>query len=164
MNAGAARLLAAFLRLPGRRRALALEAAAWLVLACVLVRRVPMRRWRGSLNAPVAGAAAPADRLALGRDVGRMVRRVARRATLLDAACLPRAIAAQWMLRRRRVPSRLVLGVRRAPRGGPSDYHAWLTVDGGRIMGGRHAETFTPLPALVPRPPGGARLSSPAGK
>ena len=164
MNAGVLRLLAAFRRLPGRRRKAALEAAAWLALACVLVRHVPMRRWRGSVNAPVACAGAPAARLALGRDVGRMVRRVARRATFLDAACLPRAIAAQWMLRRRQVPSRLVFGVRPAACGRRNRYHAWLTVDGERILGGRRAETFTPLPALAPRPPGGARLSYPAGK
>ena len=108
------RPLRSFMRLPPRGRALALEAAAWLTLACILVRHVPMRRWRGSLNVPVGRAGAPAARLALGRDVGRMVRRVARRVSILDAACLPRAIAAQWMLQRRKVPSRLVFGVRRA--------------------------------------------------
>ena len=163
MNAGAVTLLARFLRLPSRQRAMALESACWLAVARVLVRHVPMRRWRRSLNAPVARGAAPADRGALGREVGRMVRRVARRAPF-EAACLPRAMAAQWMLRRRDIASRLVLGVRRGGAGRPARFHAWLTVEGDPIVGCRHAGAFTPLPSLAPRPPAGVPDSRAAGR
>ena len=73
-----------------------------------------------------------------------------------EAACLPRAMAAQWMLLRRGVPSRLVFGARRpAAPGGGNDYHAWLTVDGERVIGGRRAETYRPLP--LPPPASGRR-------
>ncbi len=72
-----------------------------------------------------------------------------------EAACLPRTIAAQSMLRRRGVPSRLVFGARRPAPGGCNDYHAWLTVDGERVVGGRRAETYKPPP--LPPPAGGRR-------
>ena len=151
------RRLAAFLRLPGPERAMAVEAAVCLALARAAVRHVPMRHWRGLVNAAVRDAPGPARRLALGRAAGRMVRRVARRLPF-ETACLPRAMAAQWMLRRRGVPSRLVFGARRpAAPGGCNDYHAWLTVDGERVVGGRRAETYRPLPALSPVAAGASR-------
>ena len=149
------RRLAAFLRLPGPERAMAVEAALCLALARAAVRHVPMRRWRGLVNAAVRDAPGPARRLALGRAAGRMVRRVARRLPF-EAACLPRAMAAQWMLLRRGVPSRLVFGARRpAAPGGGNDYHAWLKVDGERVVGGRRAETYKPLPLPLPPPASG---------
>lgn len=144
------RLLVAFLRVPPRQQAMALEAAACLALARVLARHVPMRCWRGSLNAAVAGAAARADVRGPGRTVGRMVRKVARRLPF-TAACLPQAMAAQWMLRRRHVASRLVFGVRRAAGGRETAYHAWLTVGGKPVIGGRTAGAFTPLPIGLAR-------------
>ena len=60
-------------------------------------------------------------------------------------------MAAQWMLRRRGVPSRLVFGARRkAAPGGGNDYHAWLTVDGKCVVGGWRAETYKPPPLPPP--------------
>jgi hypothetical protein len=48
--------------------------------------------------------------------------------------CLVRAVAAKWMLRRRRVPSTLYLGVRRS---GPGlSAHAWLRAGSSIITGG----------------------------
>ena len=141
------RLLAAFVRLPRGQRAVVLEAVACLALASVLVHRVPMRYWRGSLNAAGADIAGAAVRREFSRSVGRAVRRVARRLSF-EPACLPQAMAAQWMLRRRHVSSHMVFGVRRRSPGRPTDYHAWLTVDGERVLGGRNAGAFTPLPSL----------------
>ena len=63
----------------------------------------------------------------LGRAVGWMVRRVARRLPF-QALCLPQAMAAQWMLRRRGVPGRLRVGVRRSSPERPLEYQVWLTV------------------------------------
>ena len=51
-------------------------------------------------------------------------------------------MAAQWMLRRRGVRSRLDFGVRRGE-GGALEFHAWLSVAGETVMGGREAETYT---------------------
>ena len=140
-------LLAAFLRLPRKQQAQALEAAAYLGLAGLLVHHVPMRWWRGQINAAVVGGTAPTRARGNERAVGRIVRKVARRLPC-GTACLPRAMAAQWMLRRRRVASRLLFGVRRVAGSGENAYHAWLTVNGQPVIGGRTAAAFTPLPAV----------------
>ena len=150
------RLLVSFFRLPGRLRVMAVEAAVRLVLARLLVGRVPMRRWAGrSAEGDAPGPTAQA----LGREVGRMVRRVARR---LPArfACLPQAVAAHRMLRRRGVPSRLVFGVRRPAPGQRPRYHAWVTVDGACVIGGRALDTYAPLCARPPGAASGRRRSS----
>ncbi len=63
--------------------------------------------------------------------------------------CLERAIAAKWMLRRRRVPCTLYLGVRRSAAG--LDAHAWLRsgptiVTGAQAEGGKdEASLFPPV-------------------
>ncbi len=142
-------LFSSFLRLPLRQQAVALEATAWLTLAYVLVRHIPMRRWRGRLNGSFAEAPDPPGWRRPTRAVGRMVRRVARRLPF-DAACLPRAMAMQWMLRRRGVCSRLVFGARRTEPDRPNAYHAWLTVEGEPVMGARQAGAFVPLLGSTP--------------
>ena len=148
-------LLASWLRLPASQRALALEAAAWLTLARVLVSYVPMRYWRRHVEAAGDGSDGVGPQ-PLGRAVGRMVRRVARRLPF-EALCLPQAMAAKWMLRRRGVSSRLWIGVRRPAPGRPLDYHAWLTVDGESVIGGRSAGAYVPLPWPLPPEAGAAR-------
>ena len=59
--------------------------------------------------------------------------------------CLPRAMAAHWMLRRRGVASVLHLGIRHVPGNGHAVLHAWLTVDGETLLGGAGAEGFVTL-------------------
>ena len=140
----AMRLLAAFFRLRPEQ-VLAVEAVLCLALARAVVSHVPVGRWRGVLHPPVHHARSATRRRALGWAAGRMVRRVARRLPF-EAQCLPRTMAAQWMLLRRSVPSRVVFGARRAAPDRPNHYHAWLTVDGEPVVGGRQAETYTPLP------------------
>ena len=145
-------LLGSWLRLSAPQRALALEAAVWLTMARLLVGHVPMRRWGRHLET-VHGGIDDSGRGPLGHAVGRMVRRVARRLPF-EASCLPKAMAAHWMLRRRGVSSRLWIGARSAAKGGPLKYHAWLTVDGKSVIGGRPDGTFVPLPWPA-RPTGG---------
>ena len=58
------------------------------------------------------------------------------------AVCLPRAMAAQWMLRRRGVQSQLDFGVRRGE-DGALRFHAWLSVAGETVMGGSEAGAYT---------------------
>lgn len=53
--------------------------------------------------------------------------------------CLPQAVAAQWMLRRRGVPSTLYMGI--DPRGG-YDAHAWVSVGDHIVTGGPSTERF----------------------
>jgi hypothetical protein len=61
----------------------------------------------------------------------------------MQAACLPRALAAQAMLRRRGIASRLCLGVARE--GGALSAHAWIELGQDIITGGAQAPRFTRL-------------------
>jgi Transglutaminase-like superfamily len=61
----------------------------------------------------------------------------------MNAACLPRALAAQAMLRRRGVASRLCLGV--AHEGQQLAAHAWIELGQDMITGGAEAPRFTRL-------------------
>jgi Transglutaminase-like superfamily len=61
----------------------------------------------------------------------------------MNAASLPRALAAQTMLRRRGIASRLCLGVARE--GGTLAAHAWIEVGRNKSVGGAGAERFTLL-------------------
>jgi hypothetical protein len=68
----------------------------------------------------------------------------------MNALCLPRALAAHAMLRRRGVASRLCLGVAREA--GALVAHAWVEAAGAKIVGGAAAGAFSPIAAF-----GGAR-------
>lgn len=61
----------------------------------------------------------------------------------MKALCLPRALAAQAMLRRRGILSRLYLGVTCDE--GTLAAHAWVEVNGEVIVGATEAPRFTPL-------------------
>jgi hypothetical protein len=61
----------------------------------------------------------------------------------MRALCLPRALAAQTMLRRRGIASRLCLGVAR--HGGAMEAHAWVEIGSNKIVGGAEAQRFTRL-------------------
>ena len=104
----------------------------------------------GKAGRAMEGRSMPAPR-GVPRRVARIVRRVAHHVPF-RAVCLPQAMAAQWMLRRRGVRSRLVFGARRgmAPER-MLEFHAWLIVAGECVIGAGEFETYTPLP-----PPGTA--------
>jgi hypothetical protein len=61
----------------------------------------------------------------------------------MNAPCLPRALAAHAMLRRRGIASRLCLGVARDR--GALNAHAWIEIGNDKIVGGAEADGFTPL-------------------
>jgi Transglutaminase-like superfamily len=61
----------------------------------------------------------------------------------MNALCLPRALAAHAMLRRRGIASRLCLGVARE--GGDLAAHAWVEIGKEKIVGGSEADGFTRL-------------------
>ena len=173
--------LRSFLRLPAATQALALEAAFTLLLARLLVAHVPMRFWRRRLDMAPESSPCPeraesprqrrstmlpgaderpaerddeerraAARLRIPRKMARVVRKVARRLPF-QALCLPQAMAAQWMLRRRSIPSRLVFGARRGRTPERTfEYHAWLMVAGQCVIGGGELDTYVPLSPLHP--------------
>jgi hypothetical protein len=64
----------------------------------------------------------------------------------MNALCLPRALAAYAMLRRRGIASRLCLGVARDR--GALSAHAWVEIGDDKIVGGAEAGGFTRLAAF----------------
>src|ERR1700749_4956154 len=61
----------------------------------------------------------------------------------INALCLPRALAAHAMLRRRGIASRLCLGVARDR--DALSAHAWVEIGDDKIVGGAEADGFTPI-------------------
>ena len=144
--------LASFLRLPAATKAMAVEAAVFLALARCLVAHVPLRRWRDRV-ATARQQKSPVP--ALAWKVAWVVRKVAA-GVPFGAACLPQAMAAQWMLRRRRVASQLKVGVRSGSDAAPGAakrgsalgfaYHAWLQVGDECVVGCRQIEAYAAFP------------------
>lgn len=64
----------------------------------------------------------------------------------MNAPCLPRAVAAHAMLRRRGIPSKLCLGVARS--GDAVAAHAWIEVSGRKIVGGEQSGQFKIIAAF----------------
>lgn len=123
-----------------RLRRLTLEAMLRLCAARLLVRLVPLRLWRGRLGqlAPAAtGTAEPADTAAAAQ-ARRLALHVERAAARLpfQTKCLPRAIALARMLQARRQPYALRIATLPAhERGGSNDLHAWVEVNGVKVIG-----------------------------
>jgi hypothetical protein len=125
-----------------RRRIYLREAAVMVVLARLAVRIVP-----------------PALLFAWADRPPRRIRRFAAEETnwvawavesmgarpWINALCLPRALAAHAMLRRRGIASRLCLGVAR--REGDIAAHAWVEVGNNKVAGETVADGFTRIAA-----------------
>jgi aryl-alcohol dehydrogenase-like predicted oxidoreductase len=108
-----------------------------LCRARALIALVPFGRWRDRLGlAPVpADARHSAETLREARRLAGMVERAAERLPL-SSDCLPRAMALSWILRKKRLAHAVVFAVRPADlRVGRDALHAWVEVDGSRIIG-----------------------------
>jgi Transglutaminase-like superfamily len=120
-------------------RNLTIEATLALIAARLAVRLLPTARI-------IAWASRPPrrpDRFAAAvivEAVSRVVDQVGAR-PWMRASCLPRALAAQAMLRRRGVASRLCLGAARD--GGALAAHAWIELGDEVIVGGAEQPRFT---------------------
>src|SRR5580658_1328966 len=135
------RPLRRFAQIDGRRRGLVVEAVACLAaarLALILVPFPRLARWLGTFVPPTDprardAAAASAEKAVLAREIGWAVTRGARWMPF-KAVCLPQAMAAQFMLRHRGVPSVMHFG---AGRGAdkPIEAHAWLDAAGVEVTG-----------------------------
>ena len=121
-----------------RERLLLLEAVALLGLARLTARILPFRWIARSLGKQMAesSTALSAAHLQQAWIVGQAIRSAAK-LTPWESVCLSQAVAAQWMLKRRRIPATLYLGVAKdkARRKGLSA-HAWLRC-GKVILTGR---------------------------
>lgn len=151
-----------------RARAQVAEAIAALVAARMTIATIPLARWRGALGRRVDPVELPytldslanPEPLSANLAARRLARAVDRGAARLpgETRCLARALALHAMLRRRRVGSTLLIGVRpRAERGNLADLHAWVLRQGETLIGGgetRHVPLvgFSTEPPDAPRP------------
>jgi hypothetical protein len=119
-------------------RRLLVEAMVWLGLARCAILTIPFR-WTTRLFALRSGemvAAVDQSSRDLARRIGWALRSAGARSPW-HSTCLAQALAGTVMLRRRRIPSSLTMGVAKsdvAP--GSLSAHAWLSC-GGNILTGR---------------------------
>ena len=138
--------IARFRSLPPSDRNLFLIALLTIASVRVRLRLTSFRRVHRSLAriAPSTGSPDPtpgeADRI--GWAVGSAARFVP------DATCLPQALAAEAILRRRGHPADLRLGVKRSEDG--VEAHAWVESYGRVIVGDGDLDRFEPLEASDP--------------
>ena len=123
----------------------AATAAAALLVAYVLVRVMPFRVIAGRIERDLHGMPPPSP-----ADVVRRVQWAVAAAhrRLPRIPCLAAAFAANRLLARRGVASKLWLGVRPNEDAGFAA-HAWLEAEGCVVTGGGEKKTFQPLRALV---------------
>jgi Transglutaminase-like superfamily len=131
-----------------RNRARVAEAMLSLIVAKFLIDYVRFGRWRNSLGA-VDNVTQCATNIASIYPVIRAVRRATERLRS-EYVCLPRAMAVQWMLRRRGTPSTLVLGLARDMNAGALiGVHAWVEVSGTIVIGAMPDRDYVRGLALV---------------
>ncbi|MHB8838433.1 MAG: lasso peptide biosynthesis B2 protein [Gemmatimonadaceae bacterium] len=116
--------------LPASEWRLALQALGTLAVVRLLLWTIPFGRVRRVVDRWAAAPTAPPD-AALARAVRRAVDRAARSAPGSD--CLPRALTAELMLRRRGQRVRVSIGI--APDGALLDAHAWTECVGELVTG-----------------------------
>jgi hypothetical protein len=118
------------------------EAVVLLLMAVLLIRLAPLRSWRNSLGRI---APAPPDH-AVTTAHRRIARAVVRATEWLpgEYVCLPRAMAVQWMLRRRGLPSALVFGVVQGglASGDIHALHAWVETGTTVLIGNDPSRSF----------------------
>ena len=117
------------------------EAATALIVAWAATKILPFRivmRTTEVCRAEVNRSAA--DTSAVGREVGRAVKRAARRLPW-TIVCFPEGLAAHWMLRRRGAPSQVHYGLR--PSQAKLSAHVWVTLAGEIIVGEEQDDPHT---------------------
>lgn len=118
-----------------------------LGVAWLLVQTIPFRWLAGTLGEPMRESAATLDAsdLELAGLTGAAVRAAANY-TPWSSVCLPQAVAAQWMLRRRRIAATLYLGVAKESASPPGLVaHAWLRCGDQILTGAGGRQQYTVL-------------------
>lgn len=126
-------------------RLLLVEAFLLLGVAWLLVQTVPFRWLTATLGKTMHESATTlsATDLELAGLTGAAVRAAANH-TPWPSVCLPQAVAAQWMLRRRRIAATLYLGVAKAPTATPGlAAHAWLRCGDQILTGAAGRQQYT---------------------
>jgi len=138
-----------FLALPLAEKLLLVEALLYLGLARLALLVVPFRHVARRLGQQLPPDAVPPSTYSASpgaRQIAWAVEIMSRR-TPWESACLAQAIAGKLMLRRRGVPSRLSLGMRKDASGKPIA-HAWLQAGEATLLGAT-PEPFTVLSTFV---------------
>lgn len=131
-----------FMYLGRERRALLLEASVFLIAARLGLLVVPFRRIAATVGRcvpphhpnPCANAQKPCIEVADTAARVRWAIRLAVRKLPLEFVCLPQALAASWMLRRRKLKAVLHLGIKVSPNA-PMQAHAWSDCAGIPVTG-----------------------------
>jgi len=145
-----------FARVPGARRALLIEATCWLLVARLCLLLVPFPRLANRLGTLVppgdqralrANRAGAPEHVWLAREIGWAVTAAARHVPF-KAVCLPQALAARIMLRRRGVVCVVHFG---AAKGRKKSFaaHAWLDAAGVEVTGYPQALAFAEIACFV---------------
>lgn len=149
------RLLQRFGQIGWRRRWLLAEAVACLLAARLTLLFMPFPRLArrlgtfvrpGDARATAQATNAP-DQARLAEEIGWAVSRAARYVPF-KAVCLPQAIAARFMLKRRRVASVMHFGATKE-QDKPLDAHAWLEAAGVEVTGYPLAKDFAEIACFV---------------
>lgn len=136
---------------------LMVEATCSLALASLALRIVPFRQIAGRLGkvlppseaaALLADAPPAPERRQVVDDVSWAVRTASARMPF-RALCLEQAIAAKYMLRRRRITGALHLGVVPGGDGAGMTAHAWLDAAGAKVTGYPIAAHLTEVACFV---------------
>jgi hypothetical protein len=131
-----------FARLSHQQRILLLEASVLLIAARLGIKALPFHILvvvsghcvRPDQSVPEDTAQKlPNDAAATAMKIGWAVRCAARRLPF-EFVCLPQALTANWMLRRRKLRPELHLGVKVSPNA-PMQAHAWLDCAGIPVTG-----------------------------
>lgn len=139
-----------------RERGLLAEAVARLIVARFRIAGQPFRRIATTLGTFVppadpriaqAKAPGPEREAKVARDIGWAVTRAANHVPF-KAVCLPQAMAAHAMLRRRGVDSVMHFGARKSAEK-PIDAHAWLDAAGVEVTGYPLQDGMTEIGAFV---------------
>ena len=151
MTLGTIAVVRKFLQLSFRDRLLLLEAALWLALARFAIAVLPFRHV-GNLAAWPIRSQEPMQqtRTAAVKRIRWAIIACARRVPW-RAMCFEQGLAAQFMLRRRGVPSVLYYGAAPDDQDGLSA-HVWVRDGDVDIVGGEIASQFAVLATFPPQP------------
>lgn len=115
-----------------RQRCLTASVLLRLMWSRTLIQTVPFENWRRRLGLP--GQATDSTQITAIR-LGRLVQRMAER-TPITFKCLPQAITLSALLRKRRIPHRVVIAARPASSRHDNDkLHAWVEVNDCVVLG-----------------------------
>jgi hypothetical protein len=143
-------LMRKFWRLPWPDRWMLLEAVLWLALAGLVIIVLPFRNVGRLATRPVRRRELPQhSRITAVQHVRWAVQACARRVPW-RAMCFEQGLAAQFMLRRRGVPSVLYFGVAPDDQTGLSA-HVWVRDGDFDVVGGEIASSFAMLATFPPQ-------------